>query len=109
MKGVKFSGWGISLCWWANVEYPKVIKSRLIELLFGEDGLRMNIVRYNLGGGSDSRIKQNFRLGADMPCIMNEDGSFNLENDKMQLDILDMCMKEGVNKVELFCNRLIVI
>jgi hypothetical protein len=104
MKGVKFNGWGISLCWWANVEYPKVVKDKLIELLFGSSGLRLNIVRYNLGGGSDSKIKQNFRLGANMPCIMNNNGSFNLENDKLQLDILDIAVKEGVNKVELFCN-----
>jgi hypothetical protein len=52
MKAVRFNGWGISLCWWVNVEYPKSVKDKLIELLFGGYGLRLNIVRYNLGRGS---------------------------------------------------------
>ena len=99
-----FSGWGISLCWWANIKYPKIILDELINLLFSKDGLALNIVRYNLGGGSDPNFKQNFRLGANMPCITNSDGEFNLENDYLQLDILEKSVKAGVDKVEIFCN-----
>ena len=99
-----FSGWGISLCWWANIKYPKMILDQLINLLFSREGLALNIVRYNLGGGSDPNLKQNFRLGANMPCIMNTDGEINLENDYLQLDILDKSVKAGVDKVEIFCN-----
>jgi hypothetical protein len=98
--------WGTSLCWWANIDYPKNIKYQLIELLFGESGLQLDIVRYNLGGGSnpDENIKQNFRLGGNMPCIKDKQGNFCLENDKLQLSILDEAIKKGVDKVELFCN-----
>lgn len=98
--------WGTSLCWWANIEYPKDIKDQLIELLFGESGLQLDIVRYNLGGGSnpDTNVKQNFRLGGNMPCIKDEKGEFILENDKLQLSILDEAIKNGVDKVELFSN-----
>lgn len=99
-----FDGWGISLCWWANVKYPENILNELINLLFSKDGLALNIVRYNLGGGSDPNLKQNFRLGGNIPCIMNSDNNFNLENDHLQLDILDKSVKAGVNKVEIFCN-----
>ena len=99
-----FDGWGISLCWWANIEYPDSVKENLIELLFGKSGLQLNVARYNLGGGSDPNIKQNFRLGANMPCIMNKNEDFDLENDHLQLDILDKAVKAGVDKVELFCN-----
>ena len=99
-----FNGWGISLCWWANIKYPKMILDQLINLLFSKDGLALNIVRYNLGGGSNPNLKQNFRLGANMPCIMNSDNNFNLENDYLQLDILDKSIKAGVDKVEIFCN-----
>ena len=99
-----FSGWGISLCWWANIKYPEMILDQLINLLFSKDGLMLNIVRYNLGGGSDPNLKQNFRLGANMPCIMNTDEKINLENDYLQLDILDKSVKAGVDKVEIFCN-----
>lgn len=41
-----FSGWGISLCWWANIKYPEMILDQLINLLFSKDGLMLNIVRY---------------------------------------------------------------
>jgi hypothetical protein len=99
-----FSGWGISLCWWANIKYPEMILDQLIDLLFSKSGLGLTIVRYNLGGGSDPNLEQNFRLGANLPCIMNKDGKFNLENDRLQLDILDKSVKAGVDKVEIFCN-----
>lgn len=100
----KFSGWGISLCWWANVKYPSEILDNLIEILFSESGLHLNIVRYNLGGGSDPNLKQNFRLGANMPCIIKEDDTFNLENDSLQLNVLRKAVESGVDKVEIFCN-----
>lgn len=100
----KFSGWGISLCWWANVKYPQKILDNLIELLFSESGLHLNIVRYNLGGGGDPNRKQNFRLGANIPCIMEDDGKFNLENDSLQLNVLRKAVDTGVDKVEIFCN-----
>jgi len=100
----KFLGFGSSLCWWANIEFPKEIKDELIELLFGDTGLQLNILRYNLGGGSNKKIKQNFRLGGCMPCIQNENGSFDLANDILQLSILDAAVKLSVNKVELFSN-----
>ena len=100
----KFGGWGISLCWWANIKYPTSIVDNLIELLFSKSGLGLTVVRYNLGGGSNPNLKQNFRLGANMPCIMNESGDYNLENDCLQLDILEKSVKAGVDKVEIFCN-----
>lgn len=99
-----FGGWGISLCWWANIKYPKNILDDLVNLLFSKNGLGLNVVRYNLGGGSDSNLKQNFRLGANMPCIMNNKGEFNLEDDYLQLEILERSIKSGVDKVEIFCN-----
>ena len=98
--------WGTSLCWWANIKYPENIKEQLIELLFGESGLQLDIVRYNLGGGSnpDKTVKQNFRLGGDMPCIKKVNGDFDLTNDGLQLSILDAAIEKSVDKVELFCN-----
>ena len=100
----KFVGFGSSLCWWANIDYPENIKNELIELLFGLDGLQLNILRYNLGGGSNETIKQNFRLGGNVPCIQNKNGTFDLTNDYLQLDILNKATALSVNKVELFSN-----
>jgi hypothetical protein len=99
-----FEGFGTSLAWWANVSYPKTVKERIIELLFGDSGLQMNIVRYNLGGGHNENVVQNMRPGGCVPCIQNKDGTFDLNNDSLQLSILNSAVKKGVNKVELFCN-----
>ena len=98
--------WGTSLCWWANIKYPDNIKDEIIELLFGKSGLQLDIVRYNLGGGSnpDKTIKQNFRLGGNMPCIKKHDGDFDLSSDNLQLSILDSAIDNGVDKVEIFSN-----
>jgi hypothetical protein len=100
----KFSGWGISLCWWANIEYPESVLEKLIHLLFDKSGLALNIVRYNLGGGSDPNRKQNFRLGANMPCIIDETDNFHLKNDSLQLNVLSKAVEAGVDTVEIFCN-----
>jgi hypothetical protein len=98
--------WGTSLCWWANIDYPDNIKDEIMELLFGKSGLQLDIVRYNLGGGSnpDKNIKQNFRLGGNMPCIKKQNGDFDLSSDKLQLSILDLAIERGVDKVEIFSN-----
>ena len=99
-----FEGFGTSLCWWANIKYSEEIKNEIIELLFGETGLQMNIVRYNLGGGHNDKVIQNMRPGGCVPCIQNKDGTFDLNNDNLQISILNESIKNSVNKVELFCN-----
>src|SRR5688500_15268362 len=43
----KFEGWGTSLVWFANAtgNYPEPIRRQLVDMLFGKDGLRLNIAR----------------------------------------------------------------
>lgn len=101
-----FKGWGTSLAWWANINYPNSTKNKLAELLFSDSGLGLNIVRYNLGGGTDpSQPESTMRTGGLMPCIKNgPDEEITLTNDHLQLSILDDAVKLGVNHVELFVN-----
>lgn len=48
----EFEGWGTSLCWWANrIGYDETLTEQAAELFYGDDGLDMNIGRYNIGGG----------------------------------------------------------
>lgn len=48
----EFEGWGTSLCWWANrIGYSDTLSQKAGELFFGDNGLDMNIGRYNVGGG----------------------------------------------------------
>ncbi|MFJ6675112.1 RICIN domain-containing protein [Actinosynnema sp. NPDC091369] len=64
-----FEGWGTSLVWFANATggYPDAIRNRLAALLFGEDGLRLNIARYNIGGGNAPDVRDDYmKVGATM-------------------------------------------
>ncbi|MBP2479587.1 O-glycosyl hydrolase [Crossiella equi] len=64
-----FQGWGTSLIWFANATggYPEPIRQRLAELLFGEQGLRLNVARYNIGGGNAPDVPPYLRAGAAVP------------------------------------------
>lgn len=101
---IKFRGWGTSLAWWANIDYPKDIKNELVKLLFSKDGLGLNIVRYNLGA-TNSKLKTELSSPRFLSCIKNgRDDDFEFENDRLQLSILDMAVNSGVNSVEIFAN-----
>ncbi|MFF3848219.1 glycoside hydrolase [Streptomyces sp. NPDC002328] len=65
----EFEGWGTSLVWFANATggYPDPLRKRLVDLLFGEDGLRLNIARYNIGGGNAPDVRKDYmKTGATM-------------------------------------------
>ncbi|KUO09166.1 glycoside hydrolase [Streptomyces sp. DSM 15324] len=64
-KQDKFEGWGTSLVWFANATgaYPPAIREKLAKLLFGDDGLALNIARYNIGGGNAPDVKDYLRAG----------------------------------------------
>ncbi|CAL9664958.1 hypothetical protein SUDANB176_07175 [Streptomyces sp. enrichment culture] len=61
----RFEGWGTSLVWFANAtgDYPPEIREKLARLLFGDDGLALNIARYNIGGGNAPDVKDYLRAG----------------------------------------------
>ncbi len=65
----EFEGWGTSLVWFANATggYPEPIRRKLVDLLFGDDGLRLNIARYNIGGGNAPDVRTDYmKKGATM-------------------------------------------
>jgi len=50
-----FEGWGVSLCWWANMcgKWDDDKIDEIIDWLVSPEGLNYNIFRYNIGGGDD--------------------------------------------------------
>ena len=50
-------GWGVSLCWWANMcgKWSDDKIDEILTWLTSPDGLNYNIFRYNIGGGDDPR------------------------------------------------------
>lgn len=50
-----FEGWGVSLCWWANMcgKWSDNKIDQIVDWLVSPNGLNYNIFRYNIGGGDD--------------------------------------------------------
>lgn len=65
----EFQGWGTSLAWFANLTggYPDQVRNKLADLVFGADGLDLNIARYNIGGGDAPETKAYLRPGGAVP------------------------------------------
>ncbi len=64
-----FDGWGASLAWMAEATggYPDAVRNRLADLVFGPDGLNLNIARFNIGGGNAPDVPSYLRPGAAVP------------------------------------------
>ncbi|MDR7382497.1 RICIN domain-containing protein [Promicromonospora iranensis] len=66
--GEPFEGWGTSLVWFANATggYSDEVRNELADMLFGENGMNLNIARYNIGGGNAPDVPDYLRAGADV-------------------------------------------
>ncbi|MDN3239604.1 RICIN domain-containing protein [Glycomyces tritici] len=64
-RGQEFEGWGTSLVWFANATggYPDEIRNQLVDMVFGAEGLNLNIARYNIGGGNAPNIDNEYLRG----------------------------------------------
>lgn len=88
-----FKGWGTSLCWWAH---RLGISDKLTEysarLFFSTEGLGLNIMRYNIGGGDDPTHNHIERTDSDIPGWLKKDEKGNLyydySADAFQLKVL---------------------
>ncbi len=64
----EFQGWGTSLCWWANrVGYSEKMTKQAADLFFSDEGLSLDIARYNLGGGDDASHNHITRSDSKIP------------------------------------------
>lgn len=108
-------GWGTSLCWWANAaggwtmegDGGKERREELMQLFFAEDGLDLNIVRYNIGGGDDPHEKQHMFHNRGLPCCKAAPEShYNKEADWRQVWVLKRAdeIRKGALINEVFVN-----
>ena len=69
VNGGVFEGWGTSLCWWANrIGYSDALSQLAAEAFCdAENGLGLNILRYNIGGGDDPAHDHITRTDSMMP------------------------------------------
>lgn len=111
-NGGIFEGWGTSLCWWANrIGHSDKLISDSARLFFSEEGLGLNIMRYNIGGGDDPSHNHIIRTDSEMQGWWKYDADskkfvFSAENDKAQLNVLCAAYRAaGKNAyVEAFSN-----
>lgn len=98
-------GFGGSACWWSPQIADDKTASDVVDLLYGDDGLKMNIYRYNVGGGYE---KDNLRIANPWRYIesfMNKDGSFDWSRDKNAVRVMDKALATGnVDTLIFFCN-----
>ena len=104
-----FHGWGTSICWWGHHLGENLTDEQLdsmVKALYDEDeGLGLNIARYNIGGGDDPEHHHQREFdGRDMPGVLDKDGNWNLANDIGQIKALKACVKYGADILEAFSN-----
>ncbi|MCM3659509.1 RICIN domain-containing protein [Georgenia satyanarayanai] len=78
--GAPFEGWGTSLVWMANATggYPDELREELYQAVFGDDGMNLNIARYNVGGGHASDVTDYLRPGGAVEGYWAEDTTGDL-------------------------------
>lgn len=85
-------GWGTSLCWFGNVigGWSDSRRNAVADLLFDEEnGLGLNVVRYNIGGG-DAPDHSHMGYSKEMPGFKpTEGGTYDFAADANQRWMLD--------------------
>ncbi len=105
-----FEGWGTSFCWWANrLGYSDSLSEQAAEAMFGKSGLRMNIVRYNIGGGDDPTHNHITRTDSEIPGytvyndgVVTYDWTADANQRNMLFKTIEACEEELI--VEMFSN-----
>ena len=99
-----FEGWGTSLCWWANrIGYSDTLAQAAAEAFCDpENGLGLNILRYNIGGGDDPAHDHITRTDSMMPgfwkdpVCREETGEYSWDydwnQDANQRNVLEKCL-----------------
>ncbi|HTQ08772.1 MAG TPA: glycoside hydrolase, partial [Fimbriimonadaceae bacterium] len=102
IKYQKWLGWGTSLCWWGNVvgSMPAV-REQLAQRIFV--GLKLNIVRYNIGGG-ENPAHHHMQPRAQMEGFLGENGKYDWSRDAGQRWMLTRAKQLGVGRFEAFSN-----
>lgn len=105
----KLYGFGTSACWWSQYCSGKAA-DEIADLLYGDDGLKLNIYRYNIGGGTDEnnyRVADPWRRTESFMLFdrEKEETSQDFTRDKNAVDMMKKCLAKGnVDTLILFCN-----
>ncbi len=114
VKYKNFTGIGASGAWWAQLvggwEEPDPVsglpvRDALAQLLYSEEnGIGMQIYRYNLGAGSALSGKGEYADPARRAYSLEKDGKFDENADKNAVYMMKKCVEAGAKEVVLFVN-----
>lgn len=107
-----FEGWGTSFCWWPNrIGYSEILTKKAARLFYNKtEGLGLNIIRFNIGGGDDPSHHHIKRTDSAMPGYLcpQADGStaYDWNADSSQRNVLMAAINECGDEVvvEAFSN-----
>lgn len=104
------TGFGASACWWAQDIGGSDFAEKTAKLLFGDEGLKLNIYRYNVGAGEKenpaSRIRGN-RATESFYYYNGDTGAweYDFSRDAAAQRMLELSLAEGnIDTVVLFAN-----
>lgn len=106
----KLYGWGTSACWWSQACGDEKTQNEITELLYGSSGLKLNIYRYNIGGGTDKdscRIANPWRRTESFMLFDKEsqETTWDFSRDKNAVAMMKKALATGnVDTLILFCN-----
>ena len=112
-NNASWEGWGTSLCWWANrIGYNPTLTKESARLFFNKkEGLGLNIMRYNIGGGDDPTHNHITRTDSDVPgwqYYNAETGEYEYDYnaDFRQLNVLKAASRAAGQEayIEVFSN-----
>ncbi|MGC3961431.1 MAG: glycoside hydrolase [Verrucomicrobiota bacterium] len=98
----RFDGWGVSLCWWAHIVGGYTNREEYADLAFKQ--LKLNIVRYNIGGGENPARSNTMEFRARLPGFQPEPGKWDWTADANQRWMLRAAVARGANHVVAFAN-----
>lgn len=95
----EFEGWGTSLCWWANrLGYSEKLTEAAADAFFSDEGLGLDIARYNLGGGDDPAHDHITRSDSKVPGIWSD---FTVSEDGKNVDITEYDITKDQNQLNI--------
>jgi len=123
-KGQTMKGFGASSAWWSQIIGEGANKDVIANYLYGDDGMALNIYRYNIGGGSKDiegvdqyweldRLTESFLKGEtysgtthdDLMAFVSNPANYDFTKDKGAQDFLKASYALGnINEVVLFVN-----
>lgn len=103
LKAIK--GYGGSAAWWSPQICDDKTANDVVNLLYGDNGLKMNIYRYNTGGGYEADNLRMDNPWRPVESFMNKDGSFNWNADKNAVAVMKKAVETGnVDTLIFFAN-----